>query len=141
MAGENKTQATSVEVEAYLATIEPETRRSEGLIIAQVMQDISGHPPRMWGPSMIGFGTYHYRYDSGREGDMFRIGFAPRKPNLVLYGVADSEGFDDDLAALGGKATTGKSCLYIKRLSDVDMNVLERIIQKGWAHMAARYPD
>ena len=93
----------------------------------------------MWGPSIIGFGSYHYRYESGREGDMCRIGFSPRAANLVLYIMP---GFADETARLSalGKHRIGKSCLYVNRLTDVDMTVLEAMVRDAWEWMNARYP-
>ena len=100
------------------------------------MERLSGEPARMWGPSIIGFGRYHYRYDSGREGDMCRIGFAPRKTELVFY----LAGLDDaDFMALG-KHRRGKGCLYVKRLADIDMGALEALIVQSLAHMDGLYP-
>ena len=103
------------------------------------MQEISGYEPKMWGTSIIGFGSYHYKYDSGREGDMCRIGFSPRAQSLTLYMITGYSESSDDLARLG-KHKTGKSCLYIKRLSDVDEDVLRDMIQKDLDKMAEKYP-
>lgn len=91
----------------------------------------------MWGPSIVGFGSYHYKYDSGREGDMLLIGFSPRKAAIVLYGMLGQNGTEALMAKLG-KHTTGKGCLYIKKLSDVDKTVLERLIKSAVAHSHAR---
>lgn len=130
---ENKTQATDASVEAFLAKVEPEQRRDDGRVVAEMMARITGEPARMWGPSIIGFGTHHYRYESGREGDICRIGFSPRKAQLVFYIGAGSGRLDSLLATLG-KHSTGKGCLYIKKLSDVDRSVLEAMIAQAWAH-------
>lgn len=133
----NKTVETDADVAAFVAEVaDPAQRADAGALIA-LMSRVSGNPPKMWGPSIIGFGQYHYRYDSGREGDSLRIGFSPRKGQTVLYGL------DSQLEALDGlgKHKKGKGCLYLKRLSDVDLGVLERIIGAGWADMAWRYPD
>ena len=129
---ENKTQATEASVEAFLATVEPEQRREDGRLVAAMMARITGEPATMWGPSIIGFGTHHYRYESGREGDICRIGFSPRKAQLVFYVGAGSGRLDPLLAKLG-KHSTGKGCLYIKRLADVDQAMLEALIAKAWA--------
>jgi Domain of unknown function (DU1801) len=137
---ENKTQATGADVEAFLGAVEPDERRADGQTVRAMMQRISGEPAVLWGPSIIGFGTCHYRYDSGREGDMPRIGFSPRKASLVLYLVSGSPRFDEIMGRLG-KHTTGKSCLYINRLADVDMGVLEELVRASWDDVAARYPD
>jgi hypothetical protein len=135
---ENKTQATDADVAAFLDAVEPDERRADGKTVCAMMQRISGEPPVLWGPSIIGFGRCHYRYDSGREGDMPRIGFSPRKAGLVLYVVFGFPPFDEILGRLG-KHTTSKSCLYIKKLADVDMAVLEELIQASWDDTAVRY--
>ncbi len=136
---ENKTQATGVSVDAFLAAAEPEQRRSDARILRDLMTRISGEPAMMWGPSIIGFGRYRYRYDSGREGEMARIGFSPRKASLVLY-IAGGFPRHDALMAQLGRFTTGKSCLYIKTLSDVDMGVLEALIVESLDYMLETYP-
>lgn len=137
MAGRaNKTGETQADVAAYLAAVDPPERRQDGMAVADLMARLSGDPPRLWGPSIIGFGRYHYRYDSGREGDMCRIGFAPRKAELVFY----LAGLDDaDLTTLG-KHRRGKGCLYVKRLADIDLAVLERLIAASITHMDRSYP-
>ena len=129
---ENKTQATEASVEAFLAKVEPEQRREDGRVIAEMMARITGEPATMWGPSIIGFGTHHYRYESGREGDICRIGFSPRKAQLVFYVGAGSGRLDPLLAKLG-KHSTGKGCLYIRKLADVDQAMLEALIAKAWS--------
>lgn len=129
---ENKTQATEASVEAFLAKVEPEQRREDGRAVAEMMARITGEPATMWGPSIIGFGTRHYRYESGREGDICRIGFSPRKAQLVFYVGAGSGRLDPLLAKLG-KHSTGKGCLYIKKLADVDQAMLEALIAKAWS--------
>jgi hypothetical protein len=134
---ENKTQATDASVDAFLAKVEPEQRRVDGRMLVDTMTRITGEPPVLWGPSIIGFGTEHYRYESGREGDMCQIGFSPRKAQLVLYLVASMPGHDALLAKLG-KHSTGKSCLYIRQLADVDMAVLEELIARSWAYKSAQ---
>lgn len=121
---EAKTRPTTVDVDAFLASA-PHTEDARAL--AALMAHVSGQPATMWGPSIVGFGTHHYRYESGREGDICRIGFAPRKAELVLYGIP----FTDALERLG-KHLTGKGCLYVKRLSDVDVSVLEEMIREAW---------
>jgi hypothetical protein len=124
---ENKTKATNLSVRAYIDALTDATQRTDAQELVQLMQRASGEKPRLWGPSIVGFGSYHYRYDSGREGDMPLISFSPRKNALVLYSMlAHSEA----KALLGklGRHTTGKGCLYIKKLADVDRAVLERLI-------------
>ena len=134
--GENKTMATAADVAAYLDTVEPTERQADGRVVTALMARLSGEPPRLWGPSIIGFGRYHYRYDSGREGDMCRIGFAPRKTELVFYlaGLGDA-----DVMALG-RHRRGKGCLYVKRLADIDMGALEALIVQSLTHMDGLYP-
>jgi hypothetical protein len=129
----NKTQASDMSVEAFLAKVEPEQRRDDGHTVTEMMARITGEPATMWGPSIIGFGTHHYRYESGREGDICRIGFSPRKAQLVFYIGAGSGRLDPLLATLG-KHSTGKGCLYIKKLSDVNQAVLEEMITQAWGH-------
>jgi hypothetical protein len=122
----NKTQPTEVSVESFLEGITPESRRTDALALSRMMARLSGEAPRMWGPGIVGFGVRHYRYESGREGDILKIGFSPRKPALALYVTADAEA--DPLVARLGKVTTGKSCIDVKRLADIDLAVLEALI-------------
>ena len=129
---ENKTKPTKVSVASFIAALTDETRRADAKALVKLMQAAAGEKPQMWGPSIIGFGSVHYRYDSGREGDMPLIGFSPRKGANVLYGVAGCSGAKAMLAKLG-KHTTGKGCLYIKRLADVDLGVLESMVTQAVA--------
>ena len=138
-ASTNKTIATEASVAEYIAAVPDERRRTEALAIDAMMRRVSGEEPRLWGPSIIGYGAYHYRYDSGREGDMCRIGFSPRKAQLVIYIVDGFPGHAELLARLG-KHKTGASCLYINRLDAVDQVVLEELCAASWAEMARRYP-
>jgi hypothetical protein len=127
---ENKTKATTLSVSAYIEALADPTRRAEAKELIQLMQRGSGEKPKLWGPSIIGFGSYHYKYDSGREGDMPVISFSPRKTAIVLYSMlAHSEA--KALLAKLGKHTTGKGCLYIKKLADVDRTVLEALIKNA----------
>lgn len=137
---ELKTRATPVSVADFVEAVADERQRDDAKTIAAMMQRLSGHPPKMWGPSIIGFGQYHYRYDSGHEGDMARIGFSPRKGNTVLYLVDGFTGRSELMARLG-KHKTGRSCLYIKRLSDIDEAVLEELCAKSLNWMAEKYPE
>jgi len=137
---EIKTKPTAVDVTAFIDAIADEKQRADAHKLAQMMTRLTGHPPKMWGPSIIGFGEYHYRYDSGREGDMARIGFSPRKGQTVLY-ITDGFAGHADLMAKLGKYKTGKSCLYIKRLSDVDAAVLEQLCAQSLSYMGAKYPE
>ncbi len=135
----NKTRPTVASVAGFLAQVEPESRREDARRIAAMMESLSGEPPRMWGPAIIGFGSYHYRYESGREGDAPRIGFSPRKGALVLY-LVDGFPRHAELLARLGRHQTGKSCLYIKALADIDMEALEALVRGSIAWMDDRYP-
>jgi hypothetical protein len=133
---ENKTRATDASVDAFLTTVEPEQRRADGRVLLEMMTRITGKPPVLWGPSIIGFGTLHYRYESGHEGDICRIGFSPRKAQLVLYLAASMPGREALLQKLG-KHSTSKACLYVRKLADVDMAVLEQLAAESWAYRSA----
>jgi hypothetical protein len=136
---QNKTVPTVLSVDAFIDAVADDNQRADAKAIAAMMERLSGEKPAMWGPSIIGFGRYHYKYDSGREGEMCRIGFSPRKGQTVVYLIDGYAGKDAQLTRLG-KHKTGKSCLYIKRLSDVDAGVLEAMIADSLAHMDAKYP-
>lgn len=128
---ENKTQKTTASVSGFIAGIEDERKRKDAEKLIEMMRRVTGEAPKMWGPSIIGFGSHHYRYESGREGDWPRVGFSPRKQSLVLYMTDGFEGYGALLGKLG-KHSTGKSCLYIKRLEDVDANVLETMVERSY---------
>lgn len=136
---ENKTKATEVSVDAFIDSVADANQRTDAEKIRAMMEQLSDEPATMWGPSIIGFGSYHYKYDSGREDDMCRIGFSPRKGQTVLYLIDGFEGQSDLMARLG-KHKTGKSCLYIKRLSDIDEAVLEELCVRSLQYMAEQYP-
>ncbi len=134
----NKTQPHDADVDEYLAGIENAGRREDAYLLLEMMREITGEPARMWGPTMIGFGQYHYVYESGREGDSFLVGFAPRKANMVVYimpGFSDYQGLLDKL----GKYKTGSSCLYLGRLDKVDNKVLQTLITRSVKHMRKKY--
>lgn len=137
---ENKTQATVTRVEDFVTGIADENQRADARSLIAMMTRLSGEPATMWGPSIIGFGRYRYIYDSGREGEMCRIGFSPRKGQTVLYLIDGFEGHAELMAKLG-KHKTGKSCLYVKRLSDINLVVLEDMCRSSLAYMAAKYPE
>jgi hypothetical protein len=139
MAAKNKTGPTQADVGAWIAALEPAGRRADAEWLCAMLARVTGQPPVLWGPSIIGFGAYEYRYDSGRTGTAPRIGFSPRKATHVLYMI---DGFPEhgELLARLGTHSTGVSCLYVKRLSDVDTKVLEALAQGSWAAMAAKYP-
>lgn len=131
---ENKTKPTNTDVLEFINQLEDERKRQDSLAVLELMSEVTGEEATMWGSSIIGFGTYRYRYESGREGDTVVTGFSPRKQNLTLY---ITDGFDQYDALLGklGKHTTGKSCLYIKRLADVDQQVLRELVQQSVAYV------
>jgi hypothetical protein len=136
---ENKTKATDIAIDDFIAAVPDATRQADATVLRAMMERITGEPATMWGPTIIGFGAYDYAYDSGHKGTACRMGFSPRKAEQVLYVLVDRPGMDADLAALG-KHRRGKSCLYVKRLADVDADVLERIARECWAEMNRRYP-
>ncbi len=136
---ETKTQAHDGDVATFIEAVADEKQRADAHAITAMMARLSGEPPKMWGPSIIGFGRYHYQYDSGREGDSLRIGFSPRKGQTVLYMMDGYNDHAEQLARLG-KHKIGKSCLYIKRLSDIDMTVLEEMAAGSLDYMAKQYP-
>jgi hypothetical protein len=127
---DNKTKPTEVSVAAFIDAITDPVKRADSKALVKLMQNATGEKPKMWGASIIGFGSYHYRYESGREGDVPLIGFSPRKTATVLYSVIGSSGSKALLAKLG-KHTTGKGCLYIKKLADVDQQVLQAMVVKS----------
>jgi len=126
---DNKTTPTKVSVASFIDAIADETRRADAKVLVRLMQRATGEKPKMWGPAIIGFGSYHFAYESGREGDVPLAGFSPRKAATVVYGMA----LGDALLAQLGKHTTGKGCLYIKKLADVDQKVLEALVVKSVA--------
>ena len=134
---ENKTKPTKLDVTAFIRTITDPARRSDAKALVKLLERVSGEKPHMWGPSIIGFGSYHYKYESGREGEMPIVGLSPRKAATVLYGVAGSSDSKALLPKLG-KHTTGKGCLYIKKLGDVDQQVLEAMVVKAITATQAR---
>ena len=136
---ENKTKKTEQSPQNYIANISDDARRADCQSIIEMMAEISGWEPKMWGASIVGFGEYHYTYESGREGDALRIGFSNRAQNISVYIMPGYQDFEDELARLG-KHKKGKACLYIKRLSDVDEAVLREIIIKGLRLMEEKYP-
>src|SRR5580700_10860075 len=126
---ENKTKPTKLSVAAFIDALPEPMRRADAIALVKLMKSATGEKPKMWGPSIIGFGSYHYRYESGREGDTPLAGFSPRKAATAIYGMGlgDSEA----LLAKLGKHTTGEGCLYIKKLADVDQKVLEALVVKS----------
>ena len=135
---ENKTKATDVSPRDFIASVENDTRRADALKLLDLFEETTGLAPKMWGPSIIGFGRYHYKYESGREGEFMMTGFSPRKANLVIYILPGYRDLSEPLSRLG-KHKIGKSCLYINKLSDVDVKVLTEMIRDGVQYMRAKY--
>jgi hypothetical protein len=140
MAYEAKTRPTDVAVADFIAAVENPVRRADAETLCALLEEVSGEPPRMWGPSIIGFGRYHYRYASGHEGDAPRLGFSPRKAQTVLYLMSGYEGQEETIARLG-KVKTSVSCMYINRLDQIDLTVLREMAVNCLTHMRAMYPD
>lgn len=138
MAG-NKTKITQASVDAFLDTVEHPVRRSDAKALDAMFRNITGWQPQMWGTSMIGYGSYHYTYDSGRSGDALATGFSPRKSNLSVYIMPGYANYSAILARLG-KHKTGKSCLYINKLADIDTDVLAELIQAGLTDLRKKWP-
>ena len=136
---ENKTQRNDGDVMAYLESVQNNRRREDSLVVLKIMEEVTGEPAEMWGASIVGFGSYHYKYESGREGDFMISGFAPRKQALTLYIMGGFERHEELLAKLG-KHRTGSSCLYINKLADVDLDILREIISESVAHMRREHP-
>jgi hypothetical protein len=134
---ENKTKPTRVSVAAYIAALTDEPKRADAKALVTMMQAASGEKPQMWGPSIIGFGSYHYKYESGREGDMPIIAFSPRKAAIVLY-IASGLSGSKALVKKLGKHSMGKGCLYMKRLADVDETVLKKLVANAVAERRAK---
>ncbi len=134
---EPKTKETKASVSKFLNAIPDKTRRDDCFAVADIMQAVTKEEPKMWGPSIVGFGQYHYKGKSGREGEWPIIGFSPRKGDLTLYIMAGFDEFPDLMKRLG-KYKTGKSCLYIKKLADIDRKVLRELVKKSVKAMASR---
>lgn len=140
---ELKTKATETSVADFIAAVPDERRREEAAVIDAMHRRVTGLEPKLWGPSIIGYGSYDYKYDSGREGTMCRGGFSPRKAAMTVYlmgNYCNHQAEADELFARLGKHSLGKSCLYIKKLADVDLTVLERLVELSWECMNEVYP-
>ncbi|MFN0120719.1 MAG: DUF1801 domain-containing protein [Blastocatellia bacterium] len=133
MAG-NKTKKTEASVDEFIAAIADEKQRADCQVILGMMREATGAGPKMWGPAIVGFGSYHYKYESGREGDWFLTGFSPRKKNLTLYLMAGFTRYNELMGKLG-KYKTGQSCLYVNKLTDIDLDVLRELLDQSIAHM------
>lgn len=129
---ELKTQKTKLSVEDFINSVEHEGKRKDAFEILEMMKTITKEKPKMWGASIIGFGDVRYKYASGREGDWFKIGFSPRKANLSLYLMGCNVSKADEMLGRLGKHKTGKGCLYINKLADVDKEVLKEMIKEGY---------
>ena len=136
---DNKTKPSDISVEAFLSGVEPERKREEAIVLDALFRRVTGWAPVMWGPSMIGYGRYHYRYETGREGDMLATGFSPRKAKHSIYILPGYADYSEILSRLG-KHATGKSCLYINKLADIDLDVLAELIETGLKDLALRWP-
>ena len=133
---ELKTKENDQNVEDFLNAVEHDKRRADSFVLLKLMAEVTGEQPRMWGDSIIGYGKYHYKYASGREADWFLAGFSPRKQSLTLYIMSGFDQYDSLLEKLG-KYKTGKSCLYVNKLEDVDLDVLRELVRQSAQHMAA----
>jgi len=137
---EAKTKPTEVSVEDFISSVTDERMRDDSFALIKIMKKVTGFKPKMWGPGIIGFGSYHYKYESGHEGDICLTGFSPRKGNISLY-VLGATTEESMLLKKLGKHKAGKGCLYVKRLEDIDMTVLEELIEKSVNAIKKKYPD
>ena len=135
---EPKTGKNRASVQEFLASVENEKRREDARVVLKLMREVTGEKPTMWGPSIVGFGSYHYRYASGREGDWMLTGFSPRKQALTLYIMGGFPRHEHLMKELG-KYRTGKSCLYVNKLEDIDLDVLRRLVSDSVDHMRRAY--
>lgn len=133
-----KTKPEKTDPKDFIASVESNQKRRDAEKLLEIMTKITGEKPVMWGPSMIGFGSYHYKYESGREGDWFLTGFSPRKANLSIYIMAGFSRYDELMANLG-KYKTGVSCLYVKKLDDIELDVLKELIKQSLIYMKKKY--
>jgi hypothetical protein len=138
MASEPKTKLTKASVNKFLNAVEDPQRRKDSIKVCEIMQAITKQEPKMWGPAIVGFGTYHYVYESGREGDWMLVGFSPRKNALTLYIMSGFSAYAELMKDLG-KFKTGKSCLYIKKLEDIDLKVLKKLIRESIKYIKKTY--
>lgn len=136
---ENKTKATIVNPAEFIADVPHPTRQADARVLDEMFRRITGFEPKMWGPTIIGYGQYHYVYDSGREGDCNATGFSPRKTNLSIYIMPGYEDYSEILGRLG-KHKIGKACLYVNKLADIDLDVLEELIRKGLDDLNKKWP-
>ena len=135
----NKTKETNKSVDAFLAGVENQQKREDAKKIKDIITHITNEQPKMWGPSIVGYGSYHYEYNSGREGESLRIGFSPRKANLTIYFMDGFDKYHDQLKQLG-KHKTSVSCLYIKKLEDFELTILKAMLKKSFKSTAMGEP-
>ncbi|UWQ40785.1 DUF1801 domain-containing protein [Leisingera aquaemixtae] len=136
---QNKTVPTGVSVEAFIASVEPARKAAEAQQLDALFRRVTGYRPQMWGPSLVGYGCYHYRYASGREGDFLATGFSPRKARHSIYIMPGYQDYGAILSRLG-KHKLGKSCLYVNKLADIDLEVLAELIRTGLKDLNAIWP-
>lgn len=136
---ELKTKLHGGSVEGFLNSIEDGQKRNDAFEVLALMKEATGEDPKMWGPSIVGFGSYHYKYESGQEGDWPVTGFSPRKAALTLYIMPGFQRYEEYMGHLG-KFKTGKSCLYIKKLNDIDRGVLKKLVGESVAYMREKHP-
>ena len=139
----NKTQPTEVPAQGFLAAVEPPAKRADAELLDALFRKVTGKEPMMWGPTIIGYGKYHYRYDSGHEGDMCRVGFSPRKAkhSLYLLGCGGEDAQMEALLARLGKHSRSVACLYVNKLADIDLGVLKQMIERSWSKSFDDYPE
>jgi hypothetical protein len=137
---ELKTKKNDASVDDFLNSVENEKRRKDSFVVLDLIKEVTNEEPKMWGDSIIGFGSYHYKYASGREADWFLTGFSPRKQSLTLYIMSGFDAYDELLNDLG-KHKTGKSCLYINKIEDVDLDVLRDLVEQSVNHMKKSNPN
>lgn len=135
---QNKTQPTDQSVKTFIDSLDDQQKIADSYSLVELMKDVTGCDPKMWGPSIIGFDQYHYKYESGREGDFLKVGFSPRKREFSIYLMCNLEKNTDLLNKLG-KHRTGKSCLYVKRLEDIDLDVLRELAEKSVRYVDEKY--
>ncbi len=140
---ELKTKPSPVSAAEYLAAVEPAAKREDGRVLDALFRKVTGEPAVMWGPSIVGYGRYRYKYDSGHEGEMCRAGFSPRKAkhSLYLLGCGGKDAEMEALLANLGKHSRGVGCLYVNKLADIDLAVLEQMIRLGWRRSFEKWPD
>jgi hypothetical protein len=140
---ETKTKPTEVTAESFIEGVDHPDKRADGKVLDALFRKVTGLEPRMWGPTIVGYGQYHYRYDSGHEGDICRVGFSPRKAkhSLYLLGCGGEDAEMEALLARLGKHSRGKGCLYVNKLADIDLGVLEEMVALSWKRSFETYPE